>query len=158
MDLWKWYEALEEDTERGAAEDYFWHNVGFRLCEIRLSGSEELQRVLGGFGLRTLRFRHLSLTQPGRLRGSLDKHRRLLTAYEKGDRDRAVEMTRGLIIAGYQTLAHSGLIAPSPTVPSGSGREHVPRQSPATSVPPVTLSESRSSRRVARDGSGVTRT
>jgi DNA-binding GntR family transcriptional regulator len=59
-------------------------------------------------GVRTLQFRHLGLTQPGRLQQSLADHRRLLVAYEEGDKMTAVSMTRSLIASGYQTIIRSG--------------------------------------------------
>ena len=30
-ELWKWYEALEQDVAENKVDEYFWHNVGFRL-------------------------------------------------------------------------------------------------------------------------------
>lgn len=108
-ELKPWQEALEDDTARGAANDYFWHNVGFRLCEIRLAGNEELQRVLGSIGLRTLHFRHESLSQPGRLEHSLALHQELINAYENRDRDKAIAATQKLIRGGYAALHRSGL-------------------------------------------------
>lgn len=109
-ELWEWQEALEDDAARGAVDDYFWHNVGFRLVEIRLAGNEQLQRILGMLGMRTLQFRHLSLSQPGRLQRSVEDHRRLLIAYEERDKVAATAMTRGLIMAGYRVLSRSGFI------------------------------------------------
>lgn len=109
-ELWKWQAALEDDAARGAVDDYFWHNVGFRLVEIRLAGNEPLQRILGMLGMRTLQFRHLSLSQPGRLQRSVEDHRRLLIAYDERDKGAAIAMTRGLILAGHRALIRSGFI------------------------------------------------
>lgn len=109
-ELWRWQAALEDDAARGAVDDYFWHNVGFRLVEIRLAGNEPLQRILGMLGMRTLQFRHLSLSQPGRLQRSVEDHRRLLIAYDERDKGAAIAMTRGLIMAGYRALIRSGFI------------------------------------------------
>lgn len=110
-ELWEWQRALEDDATRGNVDDYFWHNVGFRLVEVRLAGNDELQRILGALGLRTLQFRHLSLSQPGRLQRSVEDHRRLLMAYEDGDRTTATTMTRSLIMAGFRAIASSGRAA-----------------------------------------------
>lgn len=107
-ELWKWQSALEEDLERNSVEDFFWHSVGFRLLEAELADNDELSRHIGMLGVRTLQFRHLGLTQPGRLRQALDDYRRLLVAYEDGDKLTAVSMTRSLIMSGYQTIAGSG--------------------------------------------------
>lgn len=117
-ELWSWQGALEEAARRGSVDDYFWHNVGFRLVEARLAGNEELQRILGGLGLRTLQFRHLSLSQPGRLARSVEDHRRLLLAYEDGDRATATAVTRTLIMAGYRAIVRSGVATAA--APDGS--------------------------------------
>jgi DNA-binding GntR family transcriptional regulator len=108
--LWTWQRALEDDVARGAIDDYFWHNVGFRLVEVGLSGNGELQRTLHALGLRTLQFRHLSLSQPGRIERSAADHRRLLLAYEERDKIAATGMTRTLIMAGYRTIERYGLV------------------------------------------------
>jgi len=31
--------SLEDDARRGDIMSYFWHNVGFRMIEVKLSGS-----------------------------------------------------------------------------------------------------------------------
>lgn len=109
--LWEWQAALKDDVARGSADDYFWHNVGFRLIEVRLSGNDELQRILAALGLRTLQFRHLSLSLPGRIERSLEDHRRLLMAYEEGDKVTATTMTGTLIMSGQRAIASSGLFS-----------------------------------------------
>jgi len=109
-ELWKWQQALEDDVARNSVDDYFWHNVGFRLVEVSLSGNGELQRTLHTLGLRTLQFRHLSLSQPGQIQRSVADHRRLLMAYEERDKVAATGMTRTLIMGGYRAIQSSGLV------------------------------------------------
>jgi DNA-binding GntR family transcriptional regulator len=116
-ELWEWQAALDDDVARDAVDDYFWHSVGFRLVEVRLADNDELQRIVGSLGMRTLQLRHLSASQPGRIQRSAEDHRRLLMAYEEGDKLMAVSMTRSLIMSGYGNLKHSGLVvdhAPGP--------------------------------------------
>jgi DNA-binding GntR family transcriptional regulator len=124
-ELWKWQEALDDDVARDAVDDYFWHNVGFRLVEVGLSGNGELQRTLHALGLRTLQFRHLSLSQPGRIQRSAADHRRLLLAYEERDKIAATGMTRTLIMAGYRTIERYGLV--SSAAPGTDGPDQADR-------------------------------
>jgi DNA-binding GntR family transcriptional regulator len=112
-ELRRWIEALEEDVETRSVNGYFWHNVGFRLVEIRLTRNDELQRMVSSLGLRTLQFRHLSLSQPERLARSVADHRRLLLAYEERDILSAVAMTKSLIMAGYSAIEKAGVIRPA---------------------------------------------
>jgi DNA-binding GntR family transcriptional regulator len=126
-ELRTWQAALEDDAARGCVDDYFWHTVGFRLAEVRLTGNEDLQRMVAALGIRTLQFRHLSLSQPGRLQRSAADHRRLLLAYEDGDKATATSITRTLIMSGYRAIERSGRIeaAPGPDGPR-SDREQAP--------------------------------
>ncbi|CAN7703581.1 GntR family transcriptional regulator [Caballeronia sp. LjRoot31] len=117
-ELWKWQAALEDDVARGLTDNYFWHNVGFRLIEAQLAGNEELLRSIGALGVRTLQFRHFSLAQPGRLQRSVQDHRRLLVAYEERDKVTAVSMTRALIMAGFRTIERSGFLNASRSLPA----------------------------------------
>jgi DNA-binding GntR family transcriptional regulator len=109
--LWAWQERLEEDVAAGHVDDYFWHNVEFRNCETALTRNTDLTRIVRSLGLRTLRFRHLSLSQPGRLARSCADHRRLLLAYEDRDVSLACALTRSLIMGGMRAIERSGMVA-----------------------------------------------
>jgi len=70
--------------------------------------------------MRTLQFRHLSLSQPKRLLGVAEDHRRLLRAYEERDKEVAITMSRGLVMAGYRSIQDSGFVdsvRPMPAAP-----------------------------------------
>jgi DNA-binding GntR family transcriptional regulator len=124
--LWSWQAALEDDAARGAVDDYFWHSVGFRLTEVRLTGHEDLQRIVAALGIRTLQFRHLSLSQPGRIQRSARDHRRLLLAYEDGDKATAASITRTIIMSGYRAIERSGLIEAAPGPPRPADQQDAP--------------------------------
>jgi DNA-binding GntR family transcriptional regulator len=104
-----WQRLLEKDAECGDVDSYFWHNVGFRNAEAGLSGNNELQRRLSSLGLQMHRFRHLSLSLPGRLRHSVADHERLVRAYADRDVALAAAVSRSLVLRGYRALEKSGL-------------------------------------------------
>ena len=110
-ELWTWQEALEDDARRGDIASYFWHNVGFRLLEIKLCGSEDVQRIVADLGMRTLQFRHLSLSDPAKLVRGASDHRRLLIAYEEHDKEAAAALSRGLILSGYRSMLQTTFVA-----------------------------------------------
>jgi DNA-binding GntR family transcriptional regulator len=112
--LWAWQAALEADAARGAVEDYFWRSVGFRVAEVRLAGSEDLQRMVAALGIGHLRCVRLSLSPPGRLQRSAADHRRLLLACSGGDKAAAASITRTLIMSGYQAIERSHLAGAAP--------------------------------------------
>lgn len=113
LELWRWQQALERDAAKGDVDNYLWHNLGFSLVEVRLTGNEELQRILGALGIRSLQFRNVSLAQPGRLQQSAEWHRRLLLAYEARDKEVAAEARREIVMSGYRAIERSGILAPS---------------------------------------------
>jgi DNA-binding GntR family transcriptional regulator len=103
-----WQALLERDTAAGDVNAYFWHNVGFRNAEASLSKNGELQRRLSSLGLQMQRFRHLSLSLPGRLMHSLTDHERLVNAYVDRDADLAAAVSRSLVLRGYAAIERSG--------------------------------------------------
>jgi DNA-binding GntR family transcriptional regulator len=102
--LWYWQAELERAVEVDDVDAYFWGNVEFRNAEARIAKNPDLERMLGPLGLRTLRFRHLSLSRPGRLERSAADHRRLLVAYQDRDVALAVALTRSLVMTGLGVI------------------------------------------------------
>jgi DNA-binding GntR family transcriptional regulator len=105
-----WQDVLVRDAHAGDVDGYFWHNVGFRNAEASLSRNVELQRRLSSLGLQMHRFRHLSLSLPGRLLSSLADHERLLRAYSERDVALAVAVSRSLVWRGYGAIERSGRV------------------------------------------------
>ncbi len=103
-ELWTWQAALERDAASGNVDDYFWHHAGFRLVESRLTGNEELQRIISALALRAMTVTHQSFSLPNRLKQSVADHRRLLRAYEERDVGTAVAVNRLMIMTGYRAL------------------------------------------------------
>jgi len=87
---------------------YFWTNVQFRNTEATITRNRTLCRLLDSLGLRMLRLRHVSLSQPGRIAESLADHERLLHAYEDRDADLASALTASLVLRGLATIERSG--------------------------------------------------
>ena len=104
----RWQALLDKDARAGDVDGYFWHNVGFRQAEAALSKNGELQRRLGSLGLQMHRFRHLSLSLPGRLLSSVADHERLVRAYADRDAPLAAAVSRSLVMRGYRAIERSG--------------------------------------------------
>lgn len=99
---------LGEAVEAGDVDRYFWTNVEFRNLEAAITGNRTLCRLLDTLGLRMLRLRHLSLSQPGRIARSLADHERLLEAYADRDADLACALTSSLVMRGLATIERTG--------------------------------------------------
>jgi DNA-binding GntR family transcriptional regulator len=106
--LRRWQGLLSADASAGDVDAYFWHNVGFRDAEASLSKNGELQRRLSSLGLQMHRFRHLSLSLPGRLLHSVADHERLVNAYADRDAAMAAAVSRSLVMRGYRAIERAG--------------------------------------------------
>ena len=73
---------------------YVWANVDFYDRNTQLANNRVVKRILDSLLLRTLRLRRLSLSQPGRMRKSLEDHIRLMKAYEDRDANLAAALIR----------------------------------------------------------------
>jgi DNA-binding GntR family transcriptional regulator len=105
-----WQGLLEADALAADVDAYFWHNVGFRNAEASLAKNGELQRRLSSLGLQMHRFRHLSLSLPGRLLNSVADHERLVNAYADRDAGLAAAVSRSLVMRGYRAIERSGRV------------------------------------------------
>ena len=106
--LRRWQGLLESDAACGDVDAYFWHNVGFRNAEVSLAKNGELQRRLSSLGLQMHRFRHLSLSLPGRLLHSVADHERLVNAYADRDAALAAAVSKSLVMRGYRAIERAG--------------------------------------------------
>ena len=96
----------------GRLSDFVWANVEFYDRNTQLANNRVVKRILDSLLLRTLRLRRLSLSQPGRLRSSLDDNTRLLRAYQDRDANLAAALIRSNHINALAALeAH---FAPKP--------------------------------------------
>ena len=77
------------DTDR-----YVWANVAFYDCVTQIAANGTAKRILDSLLLRTLPFRRLSLSQPGRMARSLEDHRHLVRAWMMRDGDLAAALLR----------------------------------------------------------------
>jgi DNA-binding GntR family transcriptional regulator len=85
---------MEDACGKSDLNGFVWANVDFYDRNTQLANNRTVKRILDSLLLRTLRLRRLSLSQPGRLRQSLDDNARLLKAYEDRDANLAAALIR----------------------------------------------------------------
>jgi DNA-binding GntR family transcriptional regulator len=110
--------AMRAAQRAGDLNSFYWANVDFHEKNSEIAGNRTVKRIIDSLLLRTLRLRRLSLSQPGRLKRSLDDHERLVRAYEARDPNLAAALIRSNHIGalavlegcyrGDQTLADLG--------------------------------------------------
>jgi DNA-binding GntR family transcriptional regulator len=77
--------AMETAVRREDLAAYYAENLKFHAVIHEACPSRPLTDLLDSLGKRTLRFRHLAMSMPGRLPASLEEHRRVLAALKSGD-------------------------------------------------------------------------
>lgn len=95
---------LESAAEGSDVDDFFWANVIFHDQVATLADDETLKRSLEGLGLQVFRLRHSSMTLPGRMRRSLEDHRRLLLAYRERDGILASALSQSIVLSALDAL------------------------------------------------------
>jgi DNA-binding GntR family transcriptional regulator len=83
---------------------YFKLNLAFHATIRKACPNRALINLLESLGKRTLRFRRLAMSIPGRLSESLQEHRRILTAIERGDAEKAGQLARDSAEKAYARL------------------------------------------------------
>lgn len=83
---------------------YYRLNLAFHATIRKACPNRPLVSLLESLGKRTLRFRRLAMSIPGRLSESLQEHRRILTAIERGEADKAGQLARESARKAYTRL------------------------------------------------------
>jgi DNA-binding GntR family transcriptional regulator len=96
--------AMEEATELGDVDAFFWANVDFHERNTELGGNRTVKKIIDSLLLRTLRLRRVGLSQSGRLRQSVEDHERLYHAYQNRDSNLAAALIRSNHMSGLAVL------------------------------------------------------
>jgi DNA-binding GntR family transcriptional regulator len=108
---------MERTCRNGDLNGYVWANVDFYDRNTQLANNRTVKRILDSLLLRTLRLRRLSLSQPNRLRQSLDDHSRLMKAYEDRDANLAAALIRSNHINALAALEKCLQASPPSDIP-----------------------------------------
>ncbi|MEX0406844.1 GntR family transcriptional regulator [Aquibium sp. LZ166] len=91
---------MQRAADLGDVTAFSWLSVEFHDTDTRLSGNATAKRIHDSLLLRSLSIRRLSLSQPSRMRKSMEDHTQLVKAYENHDSNLA-----GAILRGNHTAA-----------------------------------------------------
>jgi len=98
------FEAMRQAAESGDVHDYFLANMAFHDTATQISGNPLLQRSLDSLGLITFNLRYRTLSQPGRIRQSLEDHSLLMRAFENRNPTLAAALIRSNIQSALKIL------------------------------------------------------
>ncbi len=97
-------ERMARAAELGDVTAFTWLSVEFHDKDTRLSGNATAKRIHDSLLLRTLAIRRLSLSQPERMKKSLEDHIQLVKAYENRDANLAGAILRANHIAALASV------------------------------------------------------
>lgn len=97
-------DRMEQAFEANDVRAYLWANITFQDLNLTFSGNQTAKRIVEALLLRTIQLRRMSLSQPGRLRSSLEDHRHLVKAYRERDANLAAALTRSNHISALRNI------------------------------------------------------
>jgi DNA-binding GntR family transcriptional regulator len=95
---------MERAVAGGDVQRYFELNDAFHVMICDACPNRTLIQLLASLGKRTLRFRRLAMSLPGRLKKSIEEHRRILDAVRQGDAETAGHRARESAERAYRAL------------------------------------------------------
>ncbi len=99
--------GLRRMADAGQVDTYFWAHVDLQEFLMQVAGNSILKQILDSLALRTLVLRHRSLSQPGRLKESVEDQERLYRAYVDRDADLAAALMAGLTLSALRAIERS---------------------------------------------------
>ncbi|WP_293953157.1 GntR family transcriptional regulator [uncultured Corynebacterium sp.] len=97
-------EHMRIACERGDVNAFFWANISFGEAATGISGNSIIAGFVDSIGMASLRMRRKSMGLPHRMEESYQDHVRLLTAFERRDRQLARALSMGIIRDAYLAL------------------------------------------------------
>jgi DNA-binding GntR family transcriptional regulator len=106
---------LRQMADAGQVDAYFWAHVDLQEFLMQVAGNSTLKQILDSLALRTLVLRHRSLSQPGRLRESVEDQERMYRAYVDRDADLAAALMAGSTLSALRAIERWHLETPAAT-------------------------------------------
>ena len=107
MRLEKINERLDQLAEEGDIKTFFKVHNEFHDLFIRAADNEKLREMIGQLMLKFNRLRLASLSLPGRMRISVNEHRKIIEAFRKQDGEAADHLVSKTAAYGGQVLLQS---------------------------------------------------
>jgi Transcriptional regulators len=102
--LEKWMQEMAVHVEANDVEAYYRANINFHTAIVEISGNENLLSMYEGICKRMSLFRKVSLSLPGQLSVSLQKHQKILSAITSKDPAKAGNVLRNHTLEAKKTL------------------------------------------------------
>jgi DNA-binding GntR family transcriptional regulator len=99
-----WLEEMEVCIEKKDADAYYRANIAFHAALVEISGNANLLSMYEGVCKQMSLFRRISLSRPGQLRLSLQRHRKIVEAVKSKNRVKAANVMRNHTLKAKKAL------------------------------------------------------
>jgi DNA-binding GntR family transcriptional regulator len=100
-------ERLQKMADEGDVKKFFRVHNEFHEIFIKAAGNDKLSEMINQLVMKFKRLRLASLSQPGRMEGSVEEHRNMILAFKSHDGDRADGLVRHAATIGAEALIES---------------------------------------------------
>jgi DNA-binding GntR family transcriptional regulator len=100
-------ERLQKMADEGDVKKFFRVHNEFHEIFIKAAGNDKLSEMINQLVMKFKRLRLASLSQPGRMEGSVEEHRNMIRAFKSHDGDRADGLVRHAATIGAEALIES---------------------------------------------------
>ncbi len=100
-------ERLQKMADEGDVKKFFRVHNEFHEVFIKAAGNDKLSEMINQLVMKFKRLRLASLSQPGRMEGSVEEHRNMIRAFKNHDGDSADGLVRHAATIGADMLIQS---------------------------------------------------
>jgi DNA-binding GntR family transcriptional regulator len=102
--LEQWIDKMAESVEAGDSESYYRDNLNFHLAIVEIAGNKYLSEIYGGICNQMSLCRRVTLSLPGALSVSLQRHREIVAALRSGNGKKAAKVLQNHTLAAKKSL------------------------------------------------------
>ncbi len=102
-----WMEEMAACVEANDTDAYYRANIAFHAAIVEISGNANLLSIYEAVCKQMSLFRRVSLSLPGYLRLSLQRHRRIVQAIKSKDSAKAASVMRNHTLGAKKALLHA---------------------------------------------------
>ena len=102
--LHKWMQEMAVCVEANDADVYYRANIAFHAAIVEISGNTNLLSIYEGVCKRMSLFRRISLSLPGHLRLSLQRHKKIIEAIQSKNSVKAASVMRNHTLGAKKAL------------------------------------------------------
>jgi DNA-binding GntR family transcriptional regulator len=95
---------MEQRVQEDNVKEYFYLNVKLYNFLLERCPNRRVSKMLNQLGKQVLRFRFMSMSNPGHIKRSLDGHKRLIKALKEKDVEASMRIAEGIIYSALDVL------------------------------------------------------